>query len=65
VEEPDGGADADPAGTAASLRAALRGALADLLPLDQMNLVTRRRARFRQFGVAQESQPDLTVEATR
>ncbi|KJE21922.1 acetyl-CoA carboxylase carboxyltransferase subunit alpha [Frankia torreyi] len=81
IPEPDGGADADPAGTAARLREALRGALADLLPLDQMNLVTRRRARFRQFGVAtpasapvpapapsgdaHESQTDRSVEATR
>ncbi|MCK9876815.1 acetyl-CoA carboxylase carboxyl transferase subunit alpha [Frankia sp. Ag45/Mut15] len=51
IPEPDGGADADPAAAASALRAALRICLAELTPLDQMTLVTRRRTRFRQFGV--------------
>ncbi|MFI5606911.1 acetyl-CoA carboxylase, carboxyltransferase subunit beta [Amycolatopsis sp. NPDC051903] len=50
VPEPEGGAGADHVRAAAALRAALAESLARLVPLDQMNLVTRRRARFRAFG---------------
>ncbi|MCK9897119.1 acetyl-CoA carboxylase carboxyl transferase subunit alpha [Frankia sp. AgB32] len=51
IPEPEGGADADPERAAALLRDALRASLTELAPLDQMTLVTRRRTRFRQFGV--------------
>lgn len=50
VPEPDGGADTDHRLATESLRDALVGTLAELIPLDQMNLVTRRHARFRRFG---------------
>ncbi|PKV97614.1 acetyl-CoA carboxylase carboxyltransferase subunit alpha [Amycolatopsis echigonensis] len=50
IPEPDGGAGTDHVRAAAALRAALAESLAELVPLDQMNLVTRRRARFRAFG---------------
>jgi acetyl-CoA carboxylase carboxyl transferase subunit beta len=63
VPEPDGGADADPEAAAETLRTALRSVLADLTPLDQMTLVTRRRARFRQFGVPAAS-PTTAVDHT-
>ncbi|CAO5253131.1 Acetyl-coenzyme A carboxylase carboxyl transferase subunits beta/alpha [Frankia sp. AgKG'84/4] len=76
IPEPDGGADADPERAAALLRDALRASLTELTPLDQMTLVTRRRTRFRQFGVpaaaatsadadAERTEPDHTVEAHR
>lgn len=65
IPEPDGGADTDPAAAAAALRAALRTCLADLTPLDQMTLVTRRRTRFRQFGVPTTSDaPGSSDETT-
>ncbi|MET7995416.1 acetyl-CoA carboxylase, carboxyltransferase subunit beta [Amycolatopsis sp. NPDC005232] len=50
IPEPAGGAGADHVQIAAAMRAALAETLARLVPLDQMNLVTRRRARFRAFG---------------
>jgi acetyl-CoA carboxylase carboxyl transferase subunit beta len=50
VPEPGTGTDTDHLAAADALRAALAGTLAELLPLDQMNLVTGRRARFRRFG---------------
>jgi acetyl-CoA carboxylase carboxyl transferase subunit beta len=50
VPEPAGGADADPIQAARQLGAALATILAELLPQDQMTLVTTRRARFRRFG---------------
>jgi len=52
VVEPGDGADTDHVAAARALRDALTSSLAELLPLDQMNLVTRRRARFRRFGTA-------------
>ncbi|SDD34401.1 acetyl-CoA carboxylase carboxyl transferase subunit alpha [Actinokineospora iranica] len=61
VPEPGEGAETDHVAAAAALRAALASSLAELLPLDQMNLVTARHARFRQFGtdtsVLLDSQP--------
>lgn len=54
VTEPDGGADTDHVRAADALRDALVGCLAELAPLDQMNLVTRRHARFRQFGALEQ-----------
>ncbi len=50
VPEPPDGADGDPAAAAQALRAALAASLAELLPLDQMRLVTTRHGRFRRFG---------------
>ncbi|GAA2805524.1 acetyl-CoA carboxylase, carboxyltransferase subunit beta [Saccharopolyspora taberi] len=53
IPEPEGGADADHPLAAEALRDALVASLAELAPLDQMNLVTQRHARFRQFGAAE------------
>ncbi len=50
VPEPDGGAHSDHLLAAHALRDALTSTLAELLPRDQMTLVTGRRTRFRQFG---------------
>lgn len=50
IAEPDAGAHSDVPGVAERLRAALLSCLADLLPRDQMNLLTARHARFRGFG---------------
>ncbi|HEX3788485.1 MAG TPA: acetyl-CoA carboxylase, carboxyltransferase subunit beta [Pseudonocardiaceae bacterium] len=50
VPEPGDGAETDHLQAAANLREALAACLAALLPQDQMNLVTGRHARFRQFG---------------
>ncbi|MEU5695104.1 acetyl-CoA carboxylase, carboxyltransferase subunit beta [Actinosynnema sp. NPDC020468] len=50
VPEPGAGADTDHLAAAAALGDALSATLADLLPQDQMTLVTGRRARFRRFG---------------
>lgn len=52
VPEPEGGAGADHPAAAAALRQALTGTLRDLMPLDAMNIVLDRRARFRRFGTA-------------
>ncbi|GAA2402401.1 hypothetical protein GCM10010191_07340 [Actinomadura vinacea] len=49
VPEPEGGAGAAHA-AAAALRRALTATLRDLMPLDAMNLVVDRHARFRGFG---------------
>ncbi|WP_242884368.1 acetyl-CoA carboxylase carboxyltransferase subunit alpha [Actinomadura litoris] len=51
VDEPEGGAQADPAAAAASLKAAVLSALADLGGLDGGELRDRRHARFRRQGV--------------
>ncbi|HVV12549.1 acetyl-CoA carboxylase, carboxyltransferase subunit beta [Amycolatopsis sp.] len=45
---------------AGALRDALTSTLAELLPLDQMNLVTGRRARFRRFG-----KPVVTMDESK
>ncbi|MBW0118766.1 acetyl-CoA carboxylase, carboxyltransferase subunit beta [Pseudonocardia sp. KRD-169] len=50
VPEPGEGAETDPVAASEALRAALAQTLGELLPLDQMTLVTARRARFRRFG---------------
>ncbi len=50
VPEPDAGADSDHLLASHALRDALTSTLAELLPQDQMTLVTGRRARFRRFG---------------
>ncbi len=50
VREPGDGAESDHAAAARALGDALAGSLAALLALDQMTLVTARRARFRRFG---------------
>ncbi|AEH10220.1 MULTISPECIES: acetyl-CoA carboxylase, carboxyltransferase subunit beta [Protofrankia] len=50
VPEPEAGADSDHLLAAHALRDALTSTLAQLLPRDQMTLVTGRRARFRRFG---------------
>jgi acetyl-CoA carboxylase carboxyl transferase subunit beta len=62
VPEPAQGSGSDHIGAAEALRAALAESLAELLPLDQMNLVTRRRARFRRFGTDGAVLLDSTVE---
>jgi acetyl-CoA carboxylase carboxyl transferase subunit beta len=62
IPEPPGGTGADHPHAAAALRAALADTLATLLPLDQMTLVTRRRARFRAFGSADSVLLDSTVD---
>jgi acetyl-CoA carboxylase carboxyl transferase subunit beta len=69
IPEPDGGTGADHLRAADALRAALADSLARLISLDQMNLVTRRRARFRAFGaegsVLLDSTMDNTAEEAR
>ncbi|WP_131786795.1 acetyl-CoA carboxylase, carboxyltransferase subunit beta [Protofrankia symbiont of Coriaria ruscifolia] len=50
VPEPSAGADSDHLLAAHALRDALTSTLAELLPRDQMTLVTGRRTRFRRFG---------------
>jgi acetyl-CoA carboxylase carboxyl transferase subunit beta len=50
IPEPGDGAETDHVRAAEGLRGALVASLAELLPLDQMNLVTGRRSRFRRFG---------------
>lgn len=50
VPEPGEGAETDLPTAAANLRAALAHCLDELLPKDQMTLVTARHARFRRFG---------------
>lgn len=62
IPEPDGGTGADHVRAAEALRAALADSLARLVPLDQMNLVTRRRARFRAFGAEGSVLLDSTVD---
>ncbi|WP_425586068.1 acetyl-CoA carboxylase, carboxyltransferase subunit beta [Thermocatellispora tengchongensis] len=52
VPEPPGGADTDHAGAAAAMRRALTATLRELMPMDAMNLVLDRHARFRRFGSA-------------
>lgn len=64
IPEPEGGAGADHVRAAEALRSALADSLAELVPLDQMNLVTRRRARFRAFGAGGSVSLDSTVEET-
>jgi len=63
VPEPGTGAETDHLAAAGALRAALAHTLAELLPLDQMNLVTGRRARFRRFGRVTEL--ESTVDESR
>jgi acetyl-CoA carboxylase carboxyl transferase subunit beta len=50
VPEPAGGAQTDPHAAAANLRSALASSLAELLPLDEDDLLAQRYARFRKFG---------------
>ncbi len=56
IPEPDGGAHTDHGFAAAALREALTSTIRELMPLDATNLVPRRHARFRRFGVPA---PDL------
>lgn len=50
VREPGEGAQTDHLAAAQAMRDALASSLAELLPQDQLALVTGRRARFRRFG---------------
>lgn len=50
VPEPEGGTQADHVAAGQHLRNALVTSLRELVPLDQHELVARRRARFRAFG---------------
>ncbi|MBB5783194.1 acetyl-CoA carboxylase, carboxyltransferase subunit beta [Nonomuraea jabiensis] len=50
LPEPDGGAQADPAGTAYLLGEAVAATLAELRALPAAELTARRRARFRRLG---------------
>jgi acetyl-CoA carboxylase carboxyl transferase subunit beta len=59
VPEPEGGAHMDPATTAANVKTALVGALADLVDQPAAQLVEQRYQRFRRFGTP-GSQPVLT-----
>jgi acetyl-CoA carboxylase carboxyl transferase subunit beta len=59
IPEPDGGAAADLATTAGRLRSAVAAAFAELLPLTDNDIVTRRHARFRRFGAGQ---PELAAD---
>ncbi|MFJ6194586.1 acetyl-CoA carboxylase carboxyl transferase subunit alpha [Micromonospora sp. NPDC092111] len=52
VDEPSGGAQADPPAQALLLRRALVANLTPLLDVPPVTLVRRRRARFRRFGAA-------------
>ncbi|MEV0621425.1 acetyl-CoA carboxylase, carboxyltransferase subunit beta [Nonomuraea sp. NPDC050404] len=52
VPEPGTGAQTDHRAAAAALRGALTGTLRGLMPMDAMNLVLDRHARFRRFGAA-------------
>ncbi|GAA3790593.1 acetyl-CoA carboxylase carboxyltransferase subunit alpha [Amycolatopsis thermoflava] len=63
VPEPED--DSDHLAFAGAMRAALASTLADLLPLDQMNLVTTRRARFRRFGTGSAVLLDAEKENAR
>ncbi|MFJ8815227.1 acetyl-CoA carboxylase, carboxyltransferase subunit beta [Amycolatopsis thermoflava] len=62
---PEPGDDSDHLAFAGAMRAALASTLADLLPLDQMNLVTARRARFRRFGTGSAVLLDAEKENAR
>jgi acetyl-CoA carboxylase carboxyl transferase subunit beta len=64
VPEPDGGAQTDPVSAGANLRAALVTSLAELLPLDTDELLSRRYERFRGFGAPgrQAVLPPITEE---
>ncbi|MFI9639791.1 carboxyltransferase subunit alpha [Micromonospora sp. NPDC051925] len=61
VDEPPGGAQADPRAAALLLRRALVANLAPLLDMPPATLVRRRRARFRRFGTARPHRPVLTA----
>lgn len=50
VREPAGGAQNDPAATAASVGQVIVGALTELQEMDADELVRRRRVRYRQYG---------------
>lgn len=50
VPEPGDGAETDPAAASLALRHAIAASLADLLPMDQTELIRARRARYRRFG---------------
>jgi len=54
VAEPEGGAQADPAGAVAAVRDALSEALDELRGYDPNKLVSLRRCRFQRFGLARE-----------
>ncbi|HEX5405560.1 MAG TPA: carboxyl transferase domain-containing protein, partial [Pseudonocardiaceae bacterium] len=55
VVEPDGGSQADPTEAAQRIQVALVGALRRLSGVSGVDLVARRRARFRSFGVARQA----------
>ncbi len=50
VPEPEGGAQADPPGAGANLKAAIVASLSELLPLSRDELIAQRYERFRKFG---------------
>jgi acetyl-CoA carboxylase alpha subunit len=50
VPEPEAGAHTDPVATAAHVKTAIVGALAELLPLGPEELLAQRYDRFRMFG---------------
>jgi acetyl-CoA carboxylase carboxyl transferase subunit beta len=52
VREPDGGSGVDHQGAAAHVRAALAASLSRLSDVDSAELVLRRRAKFRSFGLS-------------
>jgi acetyl-CoA carboxylase carboxyl transferase beta subunit/acetyl-CoA carboxylase carboxyl transferase alpha subunit len=62
IAEPGNGAETDHLAAANALRNALTSSLAELLPLNQLTLVTARRARFRRFGVDTSAVLDDLIE---
>ncbi|GLZ36543.1 acetyl-CoA carboxylase, carboxyltransferase subunit beta [Actinokineospora sp. NBRC 105648] len=65
VPEPEGGAHTDHGFAAAALREALTSTLRSLMPLDAMNLVPQRHARFRRFGTPAPDLIDQEIAAER
>jgi acetyl-CoA carboxylase carboxyl transferase subunit beta len=64
VPEPDGGAQNDPHGAGANVKAAIVASLKQLLPLSTDELLAQRYERFRKFGVRgrQPVLPPITEE---
>lgn len=56
IPEPEGGAHGDHLAAADNLHRALTEALGEIVPLDQMSLVTQRRKRFRAFGTTHDEE---------
>ncbi|GAB3205830.1 acetyl-CoA carboxylase, carboxyltransferase subunit beta [Nocardia tengchongensis] len=65
IEEPGAGAETDLLAAAEQLRSAVVECLDDLLPQDQMSLITARHARFRRFGADSAVLADLSAEQPR